>query len=299
MRKVNILLLLPVPFFPLLLLCLGLHFCFHQKGFHRNKAVLCCKTPPSWSSPIYSREQNDFFLDKVVSQVYYYLTSGSLCYAFVSEDRRYVIKFFKVQNLTTENASFWSSFTMKNDKNRFMDACFFVERIFSNYIDAFQHLKEETGLIYVHLNKTEDLKKKVLVVDSKGKQHFIDLDQTEFLVQRKAELIYEQLTKLCKFKKTKKAQKIIRSFFELVASRCAKGFSSSDLSLKHHFGVCEGKVIQINCSKLTKDDSAQYPYNFKREVLQIADSFNQWAQTDNPDLCVMIQEEAQRVINAY
>ena len=48
-------------------------------------------------------------------------------------------------------------------------------------------LKNESGLIYVHLNNARDLNKKVTVFDKNGQQHVVDIDRTCFYVAKTAQ----------------------------------------------------------------------------------------------------------------
>ena len=55
---------------------------------------------------------------------------------------------------------------------------------FDSYKIAYENLKDETGLIYLHLNKTDFLKQKMIIIDKIGIYHEIDLDSMEFLIQK-------------------------------------------------------------------------------------------------------------------
>jgi len=67
--------------------------------------------------------------------------------------------------------------------------------IFRAHKLAYTEIKADTGLIYIHLNKSDHLKTQLKVVDRLGRTHHIDLDKTEFIVQEKAELIFHAFKK--------------------------------------------------------------------------------------------------------
>ncbi len=289
-RQIQVLLLALLSLAPLLLMWMGFYFFFQHTGFTIDKISSKIEYNQNWNPLPLSREDTDFLLHEVFSQPYYYLASGGLCYAFLSQDQRFVIKFFKMQNLNAKRSSLKNLFSRSENSST---SSLLFERVFTSYLDAYQELREETALIYVHFNKTQDLKAKVTLIDHKDKRYAIDLDTVEFVVQQTAEKIYEHLLSL----KPEEAQCALRSFFDLIANRCKKGFSTQELSLRNNFGFCGKKAIQIDCTTLIRDDSMKYPHNFREEVMLIAERLNQWAQVENPDLCVFIQEEAQRTIN--
>src|ERR1700690_2519160 len=98
-KKVNIVFLLCLSGFPLLLMGGGLFFCCRTTGFSLDKIASHLSYNPEWEVEALTERQREVLVQKVFSQAYYYLASGNQCYAFISEDRQYVLKFFKMQNL--------------------------------------------------------------------------------------------------------------------------------------------------------------------------------------------------------
>lgn len=277
----------------------GIFFCFQNTGFRVSKISSKIGYNENWEIPPPSREHTDFLLHDVFPQTYYYLGSGNQCYAFISEDRMFVLKFFKTQNLFKNLGigknflSFFSKFVRKSDPSQQL----VFERIFTSYKEAYQELSEETGLLYVHFNKTQDLKTKVCLIDNRGKKCLVNLDSTGFVVQRRAQKIFERVSELARQQQWEEARQSFRVFFELIAARCKKGFADQNLRIRNNFGFLSGKAIQIDCGTLTRDSSMKYPSNFREEIMHVAQRLDQWAQEISPDLCLLIQEEAQRIIN--
>ncbi len=238
-------------------------------------------------------------IQKVFPQTYYYLASGNQCYAFISEDRQYVLKFFKMQNLFPKELKKGFPFSLlrplgvNHDKNNQL----FSERIFASYKDAYETLRKETGLVYIHFNKTRDFGRKVTLIDSKGKKYIVELDGIEYIVQKKAIKVFEHLKTLIEQEKFEDLRASLRSFLQLIAVRCEKGFVDHDISIRNNFGFIGNSAIQFDCATLTRDSSMKFPMNFRQEVLEVADRLDTWARENYPEISLFVQEEAQRLIN--
>ncbi len=295
-NSIALMLVVSAPFF--CLMC-GLYLCFQSTGFNVDKVSSKLAYNQEWEIPAPSREERDQLIHEIFPQTYYYLGSGGQCYAFISEDRQYVLKFFKMQNLSSAGGMRSFPFNLMDrlrSRSRHDNQLLF-ERVFASYLDAYSSLKAETGLLYVHLNKTTDLKAKVALIGVDGKKHLIDLDATEFVVQRRAEKIFDRLSALKGYEHGEEAKQLIRSFFQLIASRAQKGFTDPKLSIRNNFGFVGTQAVQFDCGTLARDSSMKYPYNFRKEILFVAERFDEWAQSNMPEMSMLIQQEAQAVIN--
>ncbi len=277
----------------------GLFFCCRTTGFSLDKITSRLSYNENWEIEPITDRQRELLVQKVFPQTYYYLAAGNQCYAFISEDRQYVMKFFKMQSLFPKEwlnsfpLSLLQNLGFKHETSNQL----FSERIFASYKDAYEHLRDETGLIYIHLNKTREFKSNVSLIDREGKKYTIDLDTVEFVVQKKATKIYEHLDKLLETKQFDDVRGAIRSFLQLIALRCEKGFVDQDLSIRNNFGYIGNAAIQFDCATLTRDSSMKYPLNFRQEILEAAERLDDWARMKFPEGTLYIQDEAQRIIN--
>lgn len=298
-KKANILILVLFALFPLFLMGGGLFFCCRTTGFSLDKIISGHLYNPAWEIEPISELQRELLVQKVFPQTYYYLASGNQCYAFISEDREYVLKFFKMQNLLPKG--WFNSFPLSllqhlgirhETGNRL-----FSERIFANYKDAYESLRKETGLIYIHFNKSQEFKTGVTLIDNKGKKYIVYLDAVEFVVQRGATRIYDHLNALLRERNYDDLKSAIRSFLKLIATRCEKGFVDQDLTIRNNIGFVGNTAIQFDCGTLTRDSSMKYPLNFRKEIMEGAERLNVWAHENCPEITMFIQDEAQVLIN--
>lgn len=76
---------------------------------------------------------------------------------------------------------------------------------FQSYKIAFEKLKEASGLLYLHLNHTTDLKKQVHLVDHLGSSYQVNLDDVAFLIQKKREPLFRNIGNIDRTGKRKKS----------------------------------------------------------------------------------------------
>ncbi len=125
----------------------------------------------------------------------------------------------------------------------------------------------------------------------------MDLGTVEFVVQKKAQKIFDHLNELLEAENYEGLRTSIHSFLKLIAIRCEKGFVDQNLSIRNNFGFVENSAVQFDCATLTQDSSMKYPLNFRHEVMHVAERLNIWAQENCPEVSLFIQEEAQQIIN--
>ena len=187
------------------ILCLALSapflkkFCYDRTdGFALYKIFSTLTFSPEWERPASSESTE---LDKILSQPFHYLARGAQSFVFVAEDGETVLKFFRLSSMRLPKWMTWVSFPLPLEPFRLkklMEKRRALDKDFQSYKIAFENLKDETGLIYLHLNKTNHLKKRLKFYDKLGIGYGIDLDDMHFLVQKKAQLFYPAIDTLMK-----------------------------------------------------------------------------------------------------
>ncbi len=257
-------------------------------GFYLQK-ILATDLPyqARWETPaLTSVEQSK--IDELLSQPYRFIGAGSECFAFASDDGKAVIKFFKLDHarpvylhrgIFFEDHSEFAA-TLSNHPltrlclpplfnqalRRFLGMREFrIDRTFSSLKLAFDALKEETGLIYLHLNPTERFHKSLTIYDSCGIAHQVDLDTTKFFMQKKA-IPFERHFALLKQKgEHDLAKASIDSLIDMILDRCKKGFADRDIATKN-FGYIGTQAIEIDCGSFLKKEKIADPWIYKQEL---------------------------------
>ncbi len=141
-------------------------------------------------------------------------------------------------------------------------------------------MREETGLLYLHLNKTSDLKRKLVIRDKLNIAHELDLDQMEFLVQRKATLVYPHIETLIQKGELTAAKMAITNLVSLLHDRYKKGIFDKDPDLNTNFGFIGTCALQIDIGRFREGGGRED----RDEILRITDNFRQWLDLRSPEL---------------
>jgi len=209
-------------------------------------------------------------LKTILNQKFKFLAVGSQSYAFESADGKYVVKFFIMKHKIPRLSDLWHPEKVDHRRQNLFS-------IFNAHKLAYTELKEDTGLLYIHLNKTDHLKTVLEVADRFGRSHLIDLDRTEFIVQEKAELIFSHLKKLLEQKDEAQVQKCIQATLDLVKRRMDKGISDHDKAVKHNYGFIGAgdrvRAVHLDLGRLEK------VYK-QKEYHRIKERINTWLQAN-------------------
>jgi hypothetical protein len=141
---------------------------------------------------------------------------------------------------------------------------------------AYSQAKERTGLLHIHLNKTEGLYPTVTLIDAIGIRHTIDLDRTEFILQKKADLLYPYIDHLVHTQKTEEAKRCIDDLFACLLTFYKNGAIDRDRSLQNNFGLVDGSVIALDLSSFALDEAIAQPENTKKELALKTWRFRRW-----------------------
>lgn len=281
-----------------LVLFLGVQrFCHKQtRGFQLHK-ILSRQQPDSQDPlpPVSEREE----LRAIFNQRFYFLGSGGQCYAFLSEDKRTVLKFFKKHHMRTWEfiksiplPSFLAAYRQKILQKSLHQSPALFESCKISYLE----LKERTGLIYLHLNKTDYLQRKLTIVDKLGIAYEIDLDSIDFAVQKKAEFIKPRLKKLIKENDLATAKECIESMLGLIVERCHKGILDRDPNFRRNMGLIGNQAIEIDLGSYSKDESLKNPERFKTELLDKTQKLKQWLGRKNENLTAYLCQRIDEIL---
>ena len=242
----------------LFLLCILLveRFCHKQtKGFSIGKITSHLSFNPDWST-LDEPFKDKKMIENALDQTFTFFGSGGQCYAFLSDDKTTVLKFFKHHHMRPYTFLNRIHLPLSFDhlRNKFLNRQKKkLEDVFGSCKIAYEDLKEETGLIYLHLNPTKDLNKKLKLVDKLGIAHCIEADTTTFVMQKKAELAFEKILKQIKSGDSEEVQQSIHSLMQNILKRCKKGIKDKDTGLKRNFGFLRKDAIAIDVGSFVKD----------------------------------------------
>ena len=174
----------------------------------------------------------------------------------------------------------WNIFTNYNPKQAF-ESCKF----------AYQELKEETGLHYIHINKTDCRFGTVMIVDNSGVSHTVDLDRTEFMVQDYCELAISRIDAHMRCGDLEGAKGTITTLFDAIEDWSRRGIRLENPILKKNIGFCEGKVIMLDVGSLKKNSGFKNPEQIKKEIKYVSRGLGRWIYHHHPALFPFYEQE--------
>lgn len=230
------------------------------KGFCYAKIHSRYSYDPRWDfgSPNPTQKQ---ILTQISKQPFTLLGSGKECYAFVSEDGEFVIKFFKQKHMKTQYLLNYIPLPkpMKAMHQEVINRHYFRRQaLYQSYQIAYERLQEETGVEYLHLTKTKYLQKAIHLKTKNGKTLTLKLDDMEFMVQKRATPIFDEINT-----HPEQGEKIIASIIDLIKSRKGKGIGDNDINCEKNLGIYNGKAFQIDVGEFYPT----FPLPVKKEEL--------------------------------
>lgn len=224
-------------------------------------------------------------LNAILDQPFHYIGKGAQSYAFASQDNRYVLKFFKFKHLKPS----WfvdllpNVYPFKNYKEtQSARKQKKLEGVFEGYRLAYQVHKEDSGIIYIHLNPSDNLHKTVVIKDKLGFTRHVDLDKFVFILQEKARTTRNVMKDLLNAGDTETAKVRIRQIFDLYVSEYQKGIYDRDHGVMHNTGFVNTKPIHLDVGKLTDAPMMKDPKIAEEDLEKIAYKFHTWLHSNYP-----------------
>ncbi len=162
-----------------------------------------------------------------------YLGHGTQMVAFASSDGQYVLKCFLSRVIDAPKKGgvrpllrLFPSYLEKEEKRVLASRARKLEQVLGAYALSFRELKEETGLISLHLHPTQNLFPKCTVRDRYGKAHEIDLDRTAFILQKRAELMSDRFARMTTEEECEQAVGAMHQLFETLIRKGVSDFNN-------------------------------------------------------------------------
>jgi hypothetical protein len=217
------------------------------QGFRVAKLEFHVPHHPEWEVPMDSQ------ILSILDQPYAYLGKGAQSYVFASLDGRYVVKLFR------------------SDSEEKIIALFNACKM------AYDCLKEETGLVYLHLNPTSQRLPILTCQDPLGRGIKLPLDRYRFAIQKRAKPFRETLEAAMGDPALMKAR--IDQFVALLVSRTEKGIFNTDPSLSRNFGFLDDRAVEIDFGNYHETAS----YSEFTEIKRYTHRLHRWLARTAPE----------------
>lgn len=241
-------------------------------------------SPKIISAPLTAERSPPFTpeIERALSQTYRFLGKGRQSFAFESEDGKTVLKFF---NRRYSEMPWYACLPLPNAwrKKEFDKRSLRKDFSLHSYLLAEKYLKEETGLLYVHLGKTKGLGS-VRLFDKAKRFFSIDLDEVPFILQKKGTPFYPSLNE-------ENLSEGMDAFLKIIAKRISFGIADFDHEIEHNFGILEGKPFHLDPGRLFVCEDLQDPKRFKQEWWSATHRFRDWLQKNYPEFISSFDEK--------
>ncbi len=214
-------------------------------------------------------------------QPFHYLDCGNQCYAFASEDGKYVLKFFKYASSPIPR--FLTRIPILNRfkpfrPHRFEKQLWKRQRDFNGYNLAYNSFQKESGLIALHLDPVHHQFPTITLTDKLNCVHHLDLNQTPFILQQKAVPIYKQLRTWIQAGKIPLAKEGIANLIHLLKKRIALNLQDDDVHFYSNFGFLGTEAIQLDPGHFTQGPNPDH------ELDHITQELTRWCKKHAPEL---------------
>ncbi len=270
-------------------------------GFSIERIYTKLPNSPEWEFAVSSEKQKEVVA--ILAQPFHYLGHGFQFYAFESADGKYVLKFFRHQRLHPPVLYDWfpdvaivrdlkAKKSLKRQER--------VDSLFSSIKIAYEAIPQETGLVFVHLNKTKNQFQPVMLIDLMGQEYRTSLDDTEFLLQEKATFIKQTIKGLMSAGQLDEAKKRINQIFELMKEVSAKGVLDLDGALisKNNIGFIKDRAIYIDTGKFVLRESIKTKERFQQDLKRLK-PLHKWLVSRYPPLAAHFDKQQKKALASF
>jgi hypothetical protein len=250
-------------------------------GFRTDKILFSLNYDPSYE--ITSLSNNDLIkIEEILNQNFFYLGRGRQFFVFESEDRKFVLKFLNHSNFSYPSLLKKISF-FKPVRKVIKRKDFKYPLTFSSLKLSFENLKEEAGLVYLNLNKRQQLGMKVNIVNRSGVSLSIDLDSTFFVLQKKATPFFAYLKRAYEENGERGLEQAIDSYLLLIINRCQKNIADDDFNLGDNIGFYENKPFIMDTGRLYIDRDLSKKEHLACEIYRSTKLLRKYLVKNHPD----------------
>lgn len=217
-------------------------------------------------------------LDQILVQKFHYIGKGSQSYAFVSDDGKYVLKFFKFKHLRPSllfgilpKLPFISNFQEREifRKKRKLNSNFIGYKL------AFDRNRENSRLIFVQLNPNHR-DYFVKVVDKMGRERLVNLGTIPYIVQEKGQTLRTVLQQLLESGNIETAKERVNQIFDMYLTEYNKGLFDHDHGVMCNTGFIGEEPFHLDIGKLLPNEQMKELQYYEQDLILVAKSINRW-----------------------
>jgi hypothetical protein len=211
----------------------------------------------------------------VLQQTFHYLGSGQQCHAFLGEDGKTVLKFFRHNDFSFETFLKRCHIPWQKWYGKFFIR-YNPQAVFASSRLAYEELPEESGVFYLHLHRTHKLHGTALLVDASFVSHQVNLDETAFILQHFGELALSRIERQVKQGDISGAIASIEALVEAPMKWRMKGIHVQHPAFRRNMGFYGDRVMLLDAGSLEKLDQPQTAADAVEETKQVTARLRRW-----------------------
>jgi hypothetical protein len=266
-----------------------------------NPSMIISHSSPKKEWDVKLSKSHDQLVSIVCQQRLQWLGRGMQAVVFETQDQKYVVKFFQLGRLREDQPrGLVKTLLSGESKEKRQERLTHRQEIFSSSKMCFEELQEETGIVYVHLNRTKNKVRWVKLVDKNGQSHRVRGDETSFVIQRKARLLVPTMMAHMEAGDVARAKARIDQVFDLLLSLAKKGFADCDDALirNNNIGLTEDRAIYIDTGHLFHAQNLDVSERMRYEFQVRLDPFERWLNVMYPDLGAYYRSRREEIMAA-
>ncbi len=222
-------------------------------------------------------------LNEIFSQQFHYLANGKQMTAFASDDGKYVLKLFNPMRPLKPKWYRYLSRWQQYSSLKWISLEWFrkqarLKKLFIRNKIAYEKLKEETGLIYVHLAPSDSICHFLHITTKRGNIEVLSLEKTPFVLQARAELVPHRLHMLARKNDTQGLNDAKKALETLFTRRIEEKITDRIQTLSNNYGFIGDRAIQIDFGRIRLDPEMET----QAEKERIMNNLNQWLTQHAP-----------------
>jgi len=231
-------------------------------------------------------------LSCLLNQPFSFIDQGSTSIVYLSQDGTVVLKLFLDKCYASKGG--WRKIVpfMGRLSERRKELKMKRKR-FIGCINAYSLVAEATGMLYYHFSPTTFFSSKLRLLERDGEVREIDLNEVEFILQKKAVVSFDYFDQCALRGEMEKAKKGISDLLDFTLHLYDQGIVMIDLQLMSNFGFIEDRPVRIDLEHLEYD--RKWKKRYRGHLEEQLNSFRHYLDKWHPELISHFEEERVRI----
>lgn len=231
---------------------------------------------------------------KALQQTFRYIGRGRQCFAFASEDGKYVLKFPRTDIYKTP---FWACALPVSTYRKRLEADHRKRETFilNSFKISYDELKEQTGLLAIHLGQSFSTGQWLTLIDAAHCKHRLPLESTSFVLQYKRPILMKAFSEALQKKDVRQAEKVLDALLTAIVERASHGILNRDRSFLRNYGFDGEKAYQIDVGSFFKNPHLPPNEAYQKSIRDSVDPVREWLSQYSPEMIPYLNQKLKEI----